>query len=92
LAINNFHFKFKLNSKEFFKSQVESQDSIKCLYLGQREYATVSFNDKCIDLIGSDSATTCHVLLLVDEGMFIIHKLLFHQILSKLISMKRRNI
>ena len=60
--------KIKLNSKEFINSRVESQDSVKCLYVGQREYATVRYDDKFIDVIGSDSATTCHILLLVDEG------------------------
>ena len=40
------------------------------MYVGQREYATVTYTDPFIDIIGSDDATTCHILLLVDETNF----------------------
>ena len=45
----------------------EEQDSVRCLYVGQRESATVRFDDPYIDIIGSDDATTCHIALIVDD-------------------------
>lgn len=47
---------------------MDSQSSVRCLFVGQREYATVSYQDPVIDIIGSDDATTCHIALLVDES------------------------
>lgn len=44
------------------------QDSIRCLFVGQRESATVLFKDPFIDIIGSDDATTCHIALIVDDS------------------------
>ena len=47
---------------------VECCDSVGCLYVGQREWATVLFDDKHLDTIGSDDATTCHIVLIVDDA------------------------
>ena len=47
------------------------QNSVRCLYVGQREIAAVTFQDPYIDIIGSDDATTCHIVLLVDESNLI---------------------
>jgi hypothetical protein len=38
------------------------------LYIGQREWATVKSDDPFVDIIGSDAATTCHIVLIVDDG------------------------
>jgi hypothetical protein len=63
--------KKKANSNAFINNQKDNYESIKCLYLGQREYATLKQNDPFIDVIGSDSATTCHLALLVDSSIYI---------------------
>jgi protein N-terminal asparagine amidohydrolase len=58
----------KENNKRFLEEKVDDLGPVKCLYVGQREYATVQHNDPFIDIIGSDDATTCHIVLLVDQG------------------------
>lgn len=40
------------NSELFFQNKTEQHGPVKCLYVGQREYATVRFNDDKIDIIG----------------------------------------
>ena len=45
-------------------------ENSKCLYVGQREYAAVRFDDKITDFIGSADATTCHIVLIVDKSNF----------------------
>ena len=67
-----FLFYYKKNRKdEFLSNKIEFQDPIKCLYVDQREYATVKFEDEKIYIIGSDNATTCHIVLIVDESINI---------------------
>ena len=38
------------------------------MYIGQREIGTLSAEDPTINIIGSDDATTCHIVLIVDPG------------------------
>jgi len=65
---------------------VENHGPVKCLYVGQREYATVQNIDPFIDIIGSDDATTCHIVLLVDQGFIDSKKtLIFCSFAYKLI-------
>lgn len=45
----------------------------KCLYVGQREYATVRYDDSVIDIIGSADATTCHIVLIVDQCIILTY-------------------
>ena len=61
----------KDSSNAFISNHKDNYESIKCLYLGQREYATVKLNDPFIDVIGSDAATTCHLTLIVDSSTYI---------------------
>jgi protein N-terminal asparagine amidohydrolase len=56
-------------SSKFLANKIEEQAPLKCLYVGQREYATVQSNDPLIDIVGSDDATTCHIVLIVDESI-----------------------
>jgi hypothetical protein len=77
--LNFFVIILKINASEFIKNAVSTQDSIRCLYVGQREVATVTNEDKFIDIIGSDDATTCHIVLLVDESKQTLANI-FHKI------------
>ena len=61
-------FSKQQNLDKFSLSKIEAQNSLKCLFVGQREYATVQFDDPFIDIVGSDDATTCHIVLIVDES------------------------
>ncbi|CAF0728157.1 unnamed protein product [Brachionus calyciflorus] len=77
IEIKNFNYSqiesdtlLKKNSEEFINSPKNEQDAFKCLFVGQREYVTVTHNDPLIDIIGSDDATTCHIILLVDESNY----------------------
>ncbi len=73
------NFWFQLNASEFIKNAVPIQDSLRCLYVGQREVATVTSGDPFIDIIGSDDATTCHIVLLVDESKKNIKLILYNK-------------
>lgn len=42
----------KENAEIFYKNKVDQLGAQKCLYVGQREYATVKFSDDVIDIIG----------------------------------------
>ncbi|XP_046854777.1 protein N-terminal asparagine amidohydrolase-like [Xenia sp. Carnegie-2017] len=55
-------------SKGFALEEPTKFDGKKILYIGQREYGTVAFNDDLIDVIGSDSATTCQIVVIRHEG------------------------
>lgn len=44
-------------SEEFFKNKVEKLGPNNCLYIGQREFATVRYSDEKIDLIGIEFQT-----------------------------------
>ena len=60
-----------------------SLDNKKLLYVGQREYATVKFDDKFIDFIGTNDATTCHIVLIVDQSnRFISHEVVIRFIIN----------
>jgi len=56
------------NASKFFKESKDEIGAIKCLYVGQREYATIKSIDTQIDIVGSDDATTCHIVLIVDQS------------------------
>ena len=43
----------------------------KILYVNQREYATVASTDQHLRFVGSDDATTCHLLVIQDETVGI---------------------
>ena len=58
----------KNSAAEFLSNKLEFQGPVKCLFVDQREYATVKFDDPYICIIGSDNATTCHIVLIVDES------------------------
>jgi len=50
------------------------QNPVNVLYVNQKEYATLYKGDSNINIFGSDDATTCHILVLVneDEGILCI--------------------
>ena len=41
-------------SDEFFKNKVDKLEPNSCLYIGQREYATVRYTDDKINIIGKN--------------------------------------
>ena len=52
-------------SESFIDQEVrtfEKQDKV--LYVGQREMGVVSRDDDVIDIVGSEDATTCHIVIL----------------------------
>ncbi|CAB3999293.1 N-terminal asparagine amidohydrolase, partial [Paramuricea clavata] len=55
-------------SREFaFQAQRTFQEK-NILYIGQHEYGTVYPNDNFVDVVGSDSATTCQIVVLRHKG------------------------
>ena len=55
-------FKEKVN--EFCKRPIQTIKSTGLLYVMQREFSTVSRDDKNVIVIGSGDATTCHIVVL----------------------------
>ena len=55
---------FKDHADEFCKRPIQTIKSTGLLYVMQREYATVSRDDKNVIVIGSEDATTCHIVVL----------------------------
>lgn len=43
------------------------------LYVGQREMAAVATHDKNVNIIGSDDATTCIIVVVRHSGEFYLH-------------------
>ncbi len=75
--------------RDFLSASIELQitlEPMKCLYVGQREYASVCFDDKSIDFIGSSDATTCHICLIVDKCKSVCSKTCFNY--SKFLTLK----
>jgi len=48
------------------------QDPVSVLYVNQKEYATVFKGDTNVNIFGSDDATTCHILVLVNQSEGIL--------------------
>lgn len=48
------------------------QDPVSVLYINQKEYATLHKGDSNIKVFGSDDATTCHILFLVNQNEGIL--------------------
>lgn len=57
----------KESNLKFIESTPTENETANSLYIGQREYGTVKFDDPYVDFIVSDAATTCHIVLLVDK-------------------------
>ncbi|XP_028417402.1 protein N-terminal asparagine amidohydrolase-like [Dendronephthya gigantea] len=55
-------------SCEFASKEQRTFGNETILYIGQREYGTVYPNDNSVDIIGSDSATTCQIVVLRHKG------------------------
>ena len=54
------------SAESFVENSKNELSSKGCLYVGQREIATVRADDPFIQIVGSDDATTCHIVLIVD--------------------------
>ena len=56
-------------SHEFVKKPTKclAAKSDRVLYISQREYGTVIKDDKAVGIIGSEDATTCHIVILVSN-------------------------
>ncbi|KAK1155424.1 hypothetical protein AOXY_G27257 [Acipenser oxyrinchus oxyrinchus] len=57
---------------EKFKQMNPETEKMKLLYVSQREYATIDWGTDNICTIGSDEATTCHVIVLHFQGTGIV--------------------
>lgn len=57
---------------EQFKQIKPETETLKLLYVSQREYATIDRSTDHINTIGSDEATTCHVIVLHFQGTGIV--------------------
>ncbi|CAH1795030.1 unnamed protein product [Owenia fusiformis] len=55
---------FKENGKELCSQTKKVIQPQGLLYVDQREYAAVTPNDTCIKTLGSDDATTCHIVVM----------------------------
>ncbi|KAI0207114.1 Protein N-terminal asparagine amidohydrolase [Lamellibrachia satsuma] len=56
------------NARQLLQETNEEIGPKKLLYVNQREYAVVCPNDEHIDVIGTDDATTCHILVIRHSG------------------------
>jgi len=69
LPVSQLHDKYQLlkaNSLSVLNRPAKLVDaSEKCLYVGQREVAVVAPGDN-VNLVGSEDATTCHIVILRD--------------------------
>lgn len=57
-------------SKDFLSKEAVKTLSIpdRALFVSQREYATVSRKDETLNFVGSEDATTCHIVVLVSSS------------------------
>ncbi|CAL1602002.1 unnamed protein product [Knipowitschia caucasica] len=56
------------NARQFRSRPLVEVDPKRFLYVQQREYAATTPADKCVSIIGSDDATTCHLVVLRHTG------------------------
>ncbi|KAJ7378306.1 hypothetical protein OS493_023553 [Desmophyllum pertusum] len=75
------HQHFKENAKIFCKKPLRKVERSGTLYVTQREHATVTQDDETITVLGSDDATTCHIIVLRHTGRFDFHAIIFQSIL-----------
>ncbi|CAL1535604.1 unnamed protein product [Lymnaea stagnalis] len=59
---------FQDSSKDLLNQEVRIVGPKKLLFIGQREVAGTSPQDKSISVLGSDDATTCHIAVLRHTG------------------------
>jgi len=62
------HPQFKESAENFCKKPVRRVERSGVLYVTQREYATVTQGDENITVLGSEDATTCHIVVLRHTG------------------------
>ncbi|XP_051753556.1 protein N-terminal asparagine amidohydrolase isoform X1 [Ctenopharyngodon idella] len=58
----------KESAKQFVSSSPESVDPKQLLYIQQREFASTTPADNSVSILGSDDATTCHLVVLRHTG------------------------
>ena len=64
LALEQISARLATRSAELRATEVVVQPANRLLYVQQREFAVVSPADDVIDVIGSEDATTCHLIVL----------------------------
>lgn len=64
----NKHSHFKGIAEEFCKKPIRKIEKSGLLYVTQGEYATVSMDDENVTVMGSEDATTCHIVVLRHTG------------------------
>ena len=64
----NKHSHFKGIAEEFCKKPIRNIEKSGLLYVTQGEYATVSMDDENVIVMGSEDATTCHIVVLRHTG------------------------
>ncbi|XP_048869819.1 protein N-terminal asparagine amidohydrolase [Brienomyrus brachyistius] len=62
------HPHFQENAKAFRAKALENVDIKRLLYVQQREFAATTPADKSVTVLGSDDATTCHLVVLRHTG------------------------
>ncbi|XP_054762807.2 protein N-terminal asparagine amidohydrolase-like [Lytechinus pictus] len=60
--------KFKDEAAAFCTKPVHHCEAIDLLYVNQREYAVTIPSDNIVKILGSDDATTCHIIVLRHSG------------------------
>uniref|UniRef100_A0AAX7U9P5 N-terminal asparagine amidase n=1 Tax=Astatotilapia calliptera TaxID=8154 RepID=A0AAX7U9P5_ASTCA len=65
---NYFAFMSQEKAKAFRSKPLVDVDPKCLLYVHQREFAATTPADKCVSVIGSDDATTCHLVVLRHTG------------------------
>ncbi|XP_058495976.1 protein N-terminal asparagine amidohydrolase-like isoform X1 [Solea solea] len=59
---------FKENARTFHSKPIVAVDPKGLLYVQQREFAATTPADNCVSVIGSEDATTCHLVVLRHTG------------------------
>ncbi|RDD37066.1 Protein N-terminal asparagine amidohydrolase [Trichoplax sp. H2] len=67
-TLNGFKEEFKKSSQYLIDSGKRNFHSGKVLYVAQREYAVVQFSDDNVQIMGSEDATTCHIVIIRHTG------------------------
>ena len=61
---NQTFIRFKEAATSFTGQKAKELDGDKFLYVNQREWAVVTPDDSCVQVMGTDDATTCHMLVI----------------------------
>ncbi|XP_030841955.1 protein N-terminal asparagine amidohydrolase-like [Strongylocentrotus purpuratus] len=60
--------KFQVEAAAFCSKPLRHCEALDLLYVNQREYAVTIPSDSVVKVLGSDDATTCHIIVLRHTG------------------------